>query len=79
MSMHSPRMVLIHSESRSCVANTASLLHATAHQATTSFDHGIDLRGELVTRINAHDAAPGGSFVAWCGSDAGTSIRATPI
>jgi hypothetical protein len=77
--MHSPRMVLIHSESRSCVANTASLLHVTARQMTLAIGHGIDLRGEFVTRINAHDAAAGGSFVAWCGIDSGTSIRATPM
>jgi hypothetical protein len=57
----------------------ASLIHATARQVTLAIDHGINLRGEFVMRINAHDAALGGSFVAWCGSDAGTSIRATPM
>src|ERR1019366_3632464 len=79
MSMHSPRMVLMHSESRSGVANAASLLHAAAHQATSTLDHGFDLRGEFTMRVTAHDTAFGGSFPACCGNDAGTSRRATPM
>ena len=59
MSMHSPRMVLIHSESRSYVATTSHLLHVTARQVAPVIDHEIHLRGEFASRCEAHETGPG--------------------